>query len=135
MQGVAAQRAASSDDAEDDDDEGLGWRMRGGDGDQDPLGNTQAAQQYFGHFGLPDLEDDDELDEALRDLPSLGASPDGGWDRARLKKSLYPGCKYSVEHFAYALFKIKTGSIHDDRADQLCKLIAEVMPPNYNGPK
>lgn len=124
--------AREIDDHGEDVEDGAEERMRGGiDDDVVPVGDPQDAQQWFHDHGLPNLLDDEEY-EGVEEEEELD---DGRWNQVRLDKPLYPGCKYSVREYAYALFKIKTGSIHDDRADQICKLIAEVMPEGFQGPK
>lgn len=129
----------------DDDDEEWAFgtagmdRLRGGDELEDPFdaddaaGGPAGAQEYFDHFNLPGHMGPDEMMAHVAGMQKDGQAAEG-WSKDRLKQPLYPGCPYSVEHFSYALFKIKTGSIHDDRADLLCKLFAKVMPPGYNGP-
>lgn len=109
------------------------FRMRGGlefeeqeDGvHDDPL----DAEEFFHAHGLPNLLADD-AEEHEQEQEAGG----GAWCREKLDKPLYPGCKYTVEQYSYALFRVKTGSIHDDRADMLCKLISEAMPEGYAGP-
>lgn len=110
---------------------GEGVRMRGGDTDIDddaPVEDPPDLQEYLAQHGiapLPDEEDEFDVD------PNGGLSQ---WPRERLIQPLFPGSAYTVEQFSYALMRIKTGSIHDDRADQLCKLFKRVMPDGYSGP-
>lgn len=103
-------------------------RVRGGVANDDPI----DAAEFFQQYGLPNLLSDDE-DEA--DEVDAGVAVPEGWPVHQLLRPLYPGCHYNVQQFAYALMKIKTGSIRDDRADQLCKMIAEVMPAGFEGPR
>lgn len=103
-------------------------RVRGGVGRDDPV----DAAEFFHQYGLPNLLSDNEDESADGDPCHDGTV---GWPVAQLLRPLYPGSHYNVQQFAYALFKIKTGSIRDDRADQLCKMIAEIMPEGYEGPK
>lgn len=103
-----------------------GDRVRGGVATDDP---TDAAE-FFQQYGLPNLLSDDEADADEVDA-AAGSEGAVGWPvhHHQLLRPLYPGpgrhC--NVQQFAYALFRIKTGSIRDDRADQLCKMIAEIM--------
>lgn len=107
--------------------------LRGGvDDDVDPAppANGADAEAYFQAHGLPNVLEDDEGAEDAGEEATLDA-----WPLERLLKPLYPGCEFTVQQFCYALFRLKTGSIHDDRADLLCKLFAQVMPVGYEGPK
>lgn len=108
--------------------------LRGGleeEEDPDLQEHADDAEAYFQALGLPNLlaDEEEEADEAG------GAATKEAWPLELLQKPLYPGCQYTVQQFCYALFRVKTGSIRDDRADLLCKLMAQVMPEGYLGPK
>lgn len=103
-------------------------RPRGGVEAEDPL----DAAEFFNQYGLPNLLSDDEDEDHDGDSCADGVA---GWPVHQLLKPLYPGSHYNVQQYAYAMFKIKTGSIRDDRADQLCKIIAEIMPRGFEGPR
>jgi len=107
-------------------------RMRGGIEDGDSVEDAPEDAAFLAHFGL--LEDID-FDAEEAGEGEAGTREDNRWCRETLSSPLYPGCRYSVEQYSYAMFKIKTGSIHDDRADKLCKLVAEIMPDGFKGPK
>lgn len=106
--------------------------MRGGVVDVDPelQDHPADAEAFFQQHGLPNVMVDDVDDDA-------GADPEtpDAWSMEYMLQPLYPGCQYTVQQFCYAMFRIKTGSIHDDRADLLCKMLAQVMPEGYKGPK
>lgn len=103
-------------------------RARGGVDREDPV----DAAEFFNQYGLPNLLSDDDIDDEDVDVANVG---EAGWPVHQVLRPLYPGSHYTVQQYAYALFKIKTGSIRDDRADQLCKLLAEIMPEGFEGPK
>lgn len=103
-------------------------RTRGGVAEEDPV----DAAEFFRQYGLPNVLSDDEDEEYDVDTANAG---EVGWPVHQLLKPLYPGSHYTVQQFAYAMLKIKTGSIRDDRADQLCKMIAHIMPSGFEGPR
>lgn len=114
--------------------DGVHGRMRGGLDDVSGeafVEDTNDAVAFFNQWGLPNLLDDG-IDEEAPEDDALSSSH---WTRDRLEVPLFPGSRYTVEQYSYALMKIKNGSIHDDRADQLCKLLAEVLPDGYRGPR
>lgn len=111
-----------------------GCRLRGGVEDGDSVEDPPEDAAFLEHFGILD-----DIDFDTEDPENGGVDPethdDHRWSQEMLASPLYPGCRYSVEQYSYAMFKIKTGSIHDDRADKLCKLVAEIMPEGFKGPK
>lgn len=59
----------------------------------------------------------------------------GRWSKEVLNARLYPGCRFTARQFSYALMSIKTqGSTRDGAANEVCKLIKVVMPPEFEGP-
>lgn len=110
-------------------------RIRGGVDDEEEenvLEYPADVEAYFEQHGIPNVFVDDHVDEAGNEEGDACAT---AWPVERLSQPLYPGCPYTVQQYSYAMMKIKTGSIHDDRADQLCKLFAKVMPKDFDGPK
>lgn len=94
------------------------------------LADQNNAEAFFEQWGLPNLLDDDEDMDDPEETHSQGR-----WTPEKLDSPLFKGCRYTVREFSFAMMKIKTGSIRDDRADLLCKLCAEVLPPTYKGPR